>query len=353
MKNKLYLLIFVFFDFFSCEKYSVDNNQYKDPHIIFSSRRWWNYDIFIGNILDGKITQLTKNKWIDFNPSISRDGKKLSFISDRDGNREIYITELEWLDGYSQWRGNELKNISNTFENEWTPVFSPIEDKIVYTAYFPENDNYDIFIMNYDGTEKKNLTNTSTYEKFPQFSPDGTFLIYQGWQSGKMELFFLSVYENNTINLTKSIKSNDIISHGNSFSPSGESIVFSSDRNGNKDIYLMNINGDSCAQITSDFSDDYEPTFSPDGESILFTSERDGNKEIYRFSLISRTLKNLTTNNGDDWNARFYPDGKKIVFQSSRDGNWEIYKMNFDGSMPSNLTNHVSTDYSFVILTNK
>ena len=84
--------------------------------------------------------------------------------------------------------------------------------------------------------------------------------------------------------------------------PNGEFFVFTSDRNGNKDIYLTSMSGDSLQQITSDLSDDYEPTFSPDGQSILFTSERDGNKEIYRLSLGSKNLKNLTKNNSDDWN---------------------------------------------------
>ena len=45
--------------------------------------------------------------------------------------------------------------------------------------------------MNEDGTDKENLTNTPSYEKFPQFSPDGSFLIFQGWQNGKMEIFLL------------------------------------------------------------------------------------------------------------------------------------------------------------------
>ena len=35
------------------------------------------------------------------------------------------------------------------------PSFSPVENKIIYTTYFPEKDNYDIFIMNSDGKIKK------------------------------------------------------------------------------------------------------------------------------------------------------------------------------------------------------
>ena len=49
------------------------------------------------------------------------------------------------------------------------PIFSPVEDKIVFTTYFDDDDNYDIFLMNYDGSEKINLTNTKVYEKFRNF----------------------------------------------------------------------------------------------------------------------------------------------------------------------------------------
>jgi len=343
-----YLLLLL--NIIGCENSISTQNQYIDPQIIFSSRRWWNYDIFISDIYGGQITQLTKNKWIDFNPSISPDGKKLTFVSDRDGNREIYSTDLEWLDGYTQWRGSNLKNITNSNENDWTPVFSPIENKIVFSTYFPEGDNYDIFIMNDDGTNKENLTNTLTYEKFPQFSPDGSFIIYQGWQKGKMDIFFLGLLDRNIVNITRNVNSNDIISHGNAFSPDGQSIVFTSERDGNRNIYLMRINGSDIEQLTNHEADDYEPSFSSDGQSIVFTSERDGNKEIYIIDTATKNLINLTKNSTDDWNPRFYPDGQKIVFQSTRDGNWEIYMMSLEGKGQTNLTNHPSTDYSFIVL---
>lgn len=340
----------MFFLIIGCENNTLYENEYIDPQIVFSSRRWWNYDIFITDIYSSKMTQITKNKWIDFNPSISPKADKILFVSDRDGNREIYIAGLEWMDGYTQWRAINLKNITNSPENDWTPSFSPIENKIIFSTYLPGNDNYDIFIMDTDGGNKENLTNTSTYEKFPQFSPDGSFIIYQGWKNGKMEIFFLGLLDKNKINITMNPKYNDIISHGNSFSEDGQSIVFTSERGGNRDIYVMKVNGAEVKQLTYDKSDDYEPTFSPDGESIIFTSERDGNKEIYIINIFTKSLKNLTNNPGDDWNPRFYPDGKKIVFQSKRDGNWEIYMMNLNGNSQINLTNHPSTDYSYSII---
>ena len=65
IKNNLILSIFISFQFTGCEGSKPSEDQYIDPHIIFSSKRWWNYDIFIADIFGGNITQLTKNRWID------------------------------------------------------------------------------------------------------------------------------------------------------------------------------------------------------------------------------------------------------------------------------------------------
>ena len=352
LNKKNFLIFFLLFISYGCEKAGSQEEPYIDPHIIFTSRRWWNYDIYITDIYGENITHLTKNQWLDFNPAVSPDGNKIAFVSDRDGNREIYILDLFWLDGYTQWEGKNLINITNSPEHDWSPIFSPTSEKIVYSTYFPLNDNYDIFTMNFDGSEKTNITNSNSYEKYPQFSPDGSFVIYQAWQKGVKEIYFANLLDKNNINLTQNSSSNDIITNGNAMSPDGQKIVFTSERDGNKNIYVMNVDGSNHIQLTISEGSDYEPTFSPDGLKIAFTSERDGNREIYIMSNEGLELKNLSNNSQDDWKPKFFPDSKKIIFQSLRDGenNWEIYIMNTDGSDQRNLTNHPRTDYSYVIL---
>ena len=345
-------LIIPLFLFTGCGKTNVMEEPYIDPHIIFTSRRWWNYDIFIADVYGGHMTHLTKNKWLDFSPTVSPDGSKLAFVSDRDGNREIYILDLKWMDGYTQWEGKNLTNITQTASHDWTPQFSPSNDKILYTTYYSDSDNYDIFIMNIDGSEKKNITNSPWYEKNPQFSPDGSFILYQAWQKGRMEIFFSNLLDKNNINLTRNATSHDIISEGNIISPDGQKVVFTSERDGNRNIYIMNTDGTGQTQLTKHTSHDYEPIFSPDGLSIVFTSERDGNKEIYIMNHEGKNITNLSNNSAADWSPKYYPDNRKIVFQSLRNGNsnWEIYMMKLDGSGQTNLTNHPLTDYSFTVL---
>ena len=80
--------------------------------------------------------------------------------------------------------------------------------------------------------------------------------------------------------------------------------------------------------------------------NIAFTSQRDGNPEIYLMNPDGSEQVRLTRNSAYDGYARWSPDGKQIAFVSNRDGNPEIYIMNADGSNQTRLTTHPDEDTS-------
>ena len=73
---------------------------------------------------------------------------------------------------------------------------------------------------------------------------------------------------------------------------------------------------------------------------IAFVSDRDGNREIYVMDADGGNLRRLTDNPVDDWYPSWSPDGKRIAFVSERDGNLQIYVMDTDGGNPRNLSNN-------------
>jgi Tol biopolymer transport system component len=85
----------------------------------------------------------------------------------------------------------------------------------------------------------------------------------------------------------------------------------------------------------SDGYEDYEPTWSPDGQQIAFTSLRDGDYEIYVMDADPSTddAINISNNSSsDDRGPAWSPDGKKMAFASDRDDDYDIYVMDTDPS---------------------
>lgn len=77
-------------------------------------------------------------------------------------------------------------------------------------------------------------------------------------------------------------------------------IAFQSDRDGDKEIYVMNGDGSGLINLTDNLADDDAPFWSPDGTQITFSSERDGNAEIYAMNADGSGQMRLTDNPADD-----------------------------------------------------
>ena len=92
--------------------------------------------------------------------------------------------------------------------------------------------------------------------------------------------------------------------------PDGKLIVYSSDREGNFDLYLQQIGGRQTMRLTRDEADDWQPSFSPDGSRVAFRSERDGGG-LY----IVDTLGGAERKIADRGRLpRFSPDGSTIAY---------------------------------------
>lgn len=125
-----------------------------------------------------------------------------------------------------------------------------------------------------------------------------------------------------------------------SWSPDGTSIVFSSDRRGDSDIYTVNLGDKGRARVLVDGPGvDVYPDWSPDGTRIAFGSNRNGAWDIFTADVASGNLRQITNDPSTERTPRWTPNGKQIVFSSNRTGNFELWKFDLaDGSM-TQLTN--------------
>jgi Tol biopolymer transport system component len=135
-------------------------------------------------------------------------------------------------------------------------------------------------------------------------------------------------------------------------------IAFSSNRDGNPEIFAMNPDGTGLEQLTDNSKTDWYPAWSADGSWMAYTSYPEFEAEIYMRSCggggggFVQTLR-LTKNTASDTEPTFNPDRTKIAFVSNRDGggNYEIYVMdtadtdgNENGDNQTNLTNNPAID---------
>ena len=188
--------------------------------------------------------------------------------------------------------------------------------------------------------EIRRLTYNSAYDGATSWSPDGRSIAFTSERNGNREIYVMGADGSNQHNLT-----NNSGNEGDpSWSPDGRSIALSSDRDGNFEIYVMGADGSNQRNLTNNSGNDGGPTWSPDNRSIALFSDRDGNFEIYVMGADGSNQRNLTNNSADDADPSWSPDGRSIAFTSWRNENGEIYVMNSDGSNQRRLTNNNAHD---------
>lgn len=138
----------------------------------------------------------------------------------------------------------------------------------------------------------------------------------------------------------------DPVQGGAADAPSGK-IAFVSTRDGNAEIYVINVDGSGATRLTNHPAGDFAPAWSPDGTRIAFYSERDGNAEIYVVNVDGSGLTRLTDNPANDYAPSWSPDGTQIAFHSHRYlGSGRIFVMNADGTGVTRLTDPSFDDWS-------
>jgi Tol biopolymer transport system component len=123
-----------------------------------------------------------------------------------------------------------------------------------------------------------------------------------------------------------------------SWSPDGRWFVFESDSESFSDLYRQARDGGKHERLTRTKDGCFEPALSPDGAWIAFVSSREGDPEIYRMRADGKAEQRLTAFHREDWSPRWSPDGKRIAFLSSREGVDRIFVMDANGTRLKALT---------------
>ncbi len=125
---------------------------------------------------------------------------------------------------------------------------------------------------------------------------------------------------------------------------STKKIVFTSNKNGNEDIFSMNLDGSELTQLTDHPGMDAYPSVSPNGEKIVYTSDIDGSWQLVLINWDGTEKVQITNNREKNGYPAWSFDSRYIFFEMYIDGDWELYRMDSDGSNVKRLTFNPNAD---------
>ncbi|MEO8020003.1 MAG: hypothetical protein ABI769_19520 [Pseudomonadota bacterium] len=142
-----------------------------------------------------------------------------------------------------------------------------------------------------------------------------------------------------------------------SFSPDGKQLVARAAQPTSKGLVIIDVDSGKVTPLTPEGGRDNLPMWSPKGDAISFTSNRDGDWEIYRLKPDGTEITRLTNSSGNDAHAAWSPDGEWLVFGSARggfkdemarggggQGATDIFVMRADGSDVRRLTDDAAEE---------
>jgi hypothetical protein len=150
------------------------------------------------------------------------------------------------------------------------PALSPDRTRIAFSSN--RNGSFDLFVMDADGSSPRRITTDAGTEGEPVWTPDGSRIVYTTTQAGGgSQLRSIMPDGRDSRPLTNSPGGNQ----SPDVSPDGRTVAFISAREGNQDVYVMDLAGGEARRIAKTSARESSPRFLPGGE-LLFVTERGG-----------------------------------------------------------------------------
>jgi len=264
----------------------------------------------------------------------------VAWASIRDGNWDIW---------FNAGNGSGAQNLSNHGGEDLGPAVHPGRSKVAFSSN--RDGDHEIYVYDLQARTLSVLTSNSLPDLQPAWSRDGSKLAFvREVTPGHSQIFVMNADGSGQVNISNSA-SNDIQPN---WRPTADQLVFASDRdakygaNTYLEVYRMNADGSGVTRLTfNDDGVDYYPKWSPDGVQIAFTTHRPGLNQCYDFALEIFVMNadgsgpvNASVHCRGDAGATWV-NNQELIFMSDRDSQddyrWDLYRGGIGGT-PRRIT---------------
>jgi TolB protein len=241
-------------------------------------------EIFIMDYDGENLTPITGNQSINLSPRWSPDGRLIAYTSYRNGNPDLFVLNFDSgrRDALSAQRGLNA-----------TPGWSP--DGQWLAVAMSSGGGTNLHLLSKSGGTPKPLTTGSAIAVSPSFSPNGRQIAFNSDRGGSPQIYVMDVDGSNS----RRVSFQGTYNASPRWSPRGEKIAFMCRAGGNQ-ICLINPDGSGQQQLTTAGNNE-EPTWSPDGRHLVFTSTRDGRRDLYVMHADGSEQRRLTNNGRENY----------------------------------------------------
>jgi len=191
------------------------------------------------------------------------------------------------------------------------------------------NKSYQLLVADADGMNPRVVMQSNEPLMSPSWSPDGQSLAYVSFE-GRLPTVYVQELKTGE---RRRVSARAGVNQAPAWSPDGKKLALTlSTRDGNLDIYTLDLASQALTRITDDPGIDTEPQWSNDGRSLYFTSDRAGGPQIYRVGIQPGDKpRRLTFQNAYNARPRLSPDESQLAFVTQEEGAYRIATLDLRG----------------------
>ncbi len=207
-------------------------------------------DVYLVNLATSQRRKVFSSSRLSFPPVWSPTGDRVAFASTKDGNSEVYTMHPD---------GTHLKRLTSHHAADLSPTWSSTGNEIAFTS--DRGGTPQIYVMDADGGNTRRLTHSGDYNTSASWSPQGDWIAYTCRNGGGfLKLCAISVDGRQQVEITTQGAWDD---ESPSWAPNGREIVFTSNRFGKSQIYVIRPDGTGLTRLTSDEGKNTSPVWAP------------------------------------------------------------------------------------------